>query len=66
MKDLTRRPEALKLVQKRAGNTLEFIGKGYNFPHRTSITQELRERSDKWDYLKLKGCFYTTKKWPPD
>jgi hypothetical protein len=54
------RPESLKLVQERVGSTLEHIGIGNNFLNRTSVAQQLRERIDKWDYMKPK------RKWPPD
>jgi mitochondrial fission protein ELM1 len=47
-------------VGKRAGNTLEAIGIGKDFLSRTQVTQQLRERMDKWDYMKLKS-FCTTK-----
>jgi hypothetical protein len=60
IKDLNIRPETLKLVQKRAGNTLEAIGIGKDFLNRTPAAQQLRERIDKWDYMKLKS-FCTTK-----
>jgi hypothetical protein len=50
----------LQLVHKRAGNTLEVIGIGKDFLSRTPEAQQLRERMDKWDYMKLKS-FYTTK-----
>jgi hypothetical protein len=60
IKDLNITPETLKLVQKRAGNTLEAIGIGKNFLNRTPAAQQLRERMDKWDYIKLKS-FCTTK-----
>jgi hypothetical protein len=46
-------------VQERAGNTLEAIGIGKNF-NRTPAAQQLRERMDKWNYMKLKS-FCTTK-----
>jgi hypothetical protein len=59
-KDLNIRPETLKLVQERAGNTLEAIGIGKDFLNRTPAAQQLRERMDKWDYIKLKS-FCTTK-----
>jgi hypothetical protein len=49
------RPETLKLVHERAGNALELIGKGNDFLNRTQVTQQLRERIDKWDYMKLKS-----------
>jgi hypothetical protein len=50
----------LKSVQERAGNTLEAIGTGKDFLSRTPEAQQLRERMDKWDCMKLK-CFCTTK-----
>jgi hypothetical protein len=50
----------LKLVQERAGNTLEANGIGKYFLSRTQVAQQLRKRIDKWDYMKLKG-FSTTK-----
>jgi hypothetical protein len=60
MKDLNIRPETLKLLQEGAGNTLELIGLGKDFFNRTPAAQQLRERMDKWDFIKLK-CFCTTK-----
>jgi hypothetical protein len=56
----TLRPENLKLVQKRLGNTLELIGIGNDFLNRTQMAQQVRERIEKWDYMKFKS-FYTTK-----
>jgi hypothetical protein len=50
----------LKIVQERAGNTLEAIGIGKDYLSRTQADQQLRERIDKWDYMKLKS-FCTTK-----
>jgi hypothetical protein len=58
--DLNIRSETLTLVQERAGNTLEAIGIGKEFLSRTLAAQQLRERRDKRDYLKLKS-FCTTK-----
>jgi hypothetical protein len=46
IKDLNIKPETLKLLQERIGNTLEHTGIGNNF---------LRERVDKWDYKKIKS-----------
>jgi hypothetical protein len=54
IKDLNIRPKTLKLVQERAGNTLEAVGIGRDFLSRTLASQQLRERMDKWDYMKLK------------
>jgi hypothetical protein len=31
------------------------IGISRNFPNRTPIAQQLRERIDKWNYMKLKS-----------
>jgi hypothetical protein len=50
----------MKLVQKRAGNKLEAIGIGNYFLNITQAAQQVRERMDKWDYMKLKS-FCTTK-----
>jgi hypothetical protein len=60
IKDLNIRPATLKLVQERAENALELIGIGKDFLNRTRAAQQLRERMDKWDYIKLK-IFCTTK-----
>jgi hypothetical protein len=60
IKDLNIRQETLNLVQKRAGNTLKAIGICKDFLKRTPGAQQLRERMDKWDYIKLKS-FCTTK-----
>jgi hypothetical protein len=47
IKDFNIRPETLKLVQEKAGNTLELKGMGNNFLSRTQMAQQLRERIDK-------------------
>jgi hypothetical protein len=60
IKDLNIRSETLKLVQERPGNILEVIGIGKYFLKRTPTAQLLRERMDKWDFIKLK-TFCTTK-----
>jgi hypothetical protein len=39
---------------------LEIIGIGKDFLSRTPAAQKLRERMDKWDFIKLKS-FCTTK-----
>jgi hypothetical protein len=41
-------------VQEREGNTLELIGVSKEFLNRTQKSQQLKERIDKWDYMKLK------------
>jgi hypothetical protein len=50
----------VKLVQERAGNALEAIDIGKDFFNGTPAAQQLRERMDKWDYMKFKS-FCTTK-----
>jgi hypothetical protein len=50
--NLNIRPETLKLVQEGAGITLELIGSGKEFLNRTPAAQQLRERMDKWDFIK--------------
>jgi hypothetical protein len=51
IKDLNIRPEILKIVQERSGNTLEAIGIGKDFLCRTQVAQHLKEKIDKWDYM---------------
>jgi hypothetical protein len=41
-------------VQERAGKTLELISICNDFLNRIQMAQQLRERTDKWDYMKLK------------
>jgi hypothetical protein len=49
----------LNFVQEKAWNTLEAMGIGKVFLSRTQAAQQLRERIDKWHYMKLKSCFTT-------
>jgi hypothetical protein len=60
IKDLNIRPEILKLLQEGTENTLELIDTGKDFLNRTPVAQKLRERMEKWDFIKLKS-FCTTK-----
>jgi hypothetical protein len=55
IKDLNIRLATLKLVQEGAENTLEVIGIGNDFLNRTPAAQQLRERMDKLDFIKLKS-----------
>jgi hypothetical protein len=55
IKNLNIRPETLKLVQERAGDSLEAISIGKDFLRKTQGVQQLRERINKWDYMKLKS-----------
>jgi hypothetical protein len=54
------RPETLKPVQGTVGNTLEYIGIGNKFLYRTPMAHQPKERTDKWDYMKLQS-FCTSK-----
>jgi hypothetical protein len=45
----------LNLAQEKAGNILEGIGIENDFLNRTQAAQQLRERMDKWDYIKFKS-----------
>jgi hypothetical protein len=49
LKWISKRPETLKLMQERVGNTLELIGISNGFLNRTQMAQQVRERIDKWD-----------------
>jgi hypothetical protein len=50
----------LQLVHKKAWYTLEAIGIGKDFLSRTPSAQQLGERMNKWDNMKLQN-FCTTK-----
>jgi hypothetical protein len=47
IKELNIRPETVKLVLERAGNTLELIGIGKDFLNRTQKAQQVGEMIDK-------------------
>jgi hypothetical protein len=55
IKDLNIRLGTLKPVQERVGNILELTDISNNFLNRTPMLQQLRERTDKWDNMKLKS-----------
>jgi hypothetical protein len=44
----------LEVSKGKSRNTLEAIGIGKDYFSRTQVAQQLRERMDKWDYMKLK------------
>jgi hypothetical protein len=60
IKDHNFRPQTLQLVQERAGNNLETIGTVKDFLSRIQAAQQIRERMDKWDCMKL-NSYCTTK-----
>jgi hypothetical protein len=43
-KDLNIRPETLKLVQERAGSTLELLGIGKDFLNKTQMNQQIKRK----------------------
>jgi hypothetical protein len=59
IKDLNIRLKILQLVQEIAGNSLELIGIGKDFLNRTPEAKQLRERIDKWDFIKFKRLCIT-------
>jgi hypothetical protein len=59
IKDLNIRSETLKLVRERAEHTLEVIDIGKDFLNRSPAAQQLRERIDKWEYIKLRSLCTT-------
>jgi hypothetical protein len=60
IKALNGRPKTLYLAYKRVGNTVETINVGQDFVSSTPSAKQLKERMDKWDYMKLK-TFCTTR-----
>jgi hypothetical protein len=62
IKDRNIRPQTLKLVQERVGNTLVLIDIGKDFLNGTPASQQLRDSIDKWYFIKLKSFCSTTKK----
>jgi hypothetical protein len=50
----------VKLLQEKVGSTLEHISIGNNFMNRIPKAQQLRERTNERDSIKLKS-FYTVK-----
>jgi hypothetical protein len=65
IKELNVRPKTLKLVQEEVGNTLEVTGRVKDFLSRTLTAQQLRQRKEKWDFIKLK-TFAQKKEWSPN
>ena len=53
IKDLSRKPGTLNLIEKKVEKSLEFIGIGREFLNRTPMAHALRSRINKWDLMKL-------------
>jgi hypothetical protein len=58
IKDLNIRPKTLKLVQKRAGNTLEAIGIGKDFPQYNPSSSATKRKNRKMGLHKTKKLLY--------
>jgi hypothetical protein len=54
IKDLNIKLEVLKTLQWTVGKTLQNTGTGNNILNRIPIAQEIRARTDKWDFIRLK------------
>jgi hypothetical protein len=48
-----KKTDTLKLIEEKVGKSLEHMGTGENFLHRTPIAYALRSRIEKWDLIKL-------------
>jgi uncharacterized protein with NRDE domain len=55
IKDFNIRSKTLKLLQERIRKRPEHIGTGNNFLNKTPVAQQIRDRIDQWDYVKLKS-----------
>jgi hypothetical protein len=53
MKELHIKPETLKLIEEKVGESLKDMGTGENFLNRTPVACALRSRIDKCDFIKL-------------
>jgi hypothetical protein len=70
IKELHIKPETLKLIEEKVGESLEDMGTVGKFLNRTAMDCAVRSRIDKWDLMKLQS-FCKAKdtinktKWPP-
>ena len=55
IKDLHIKPDALELIEKKVGKSLEHMGTGENFLNRIPMAYALTSRIDKWDLIKLQS-----------
>jgi hypothetical protein len=55
IKDLHIKPETLKLIEEKVGESLEDMGIGEKFLNRTTIACTERSRIHKWDLIKLQN-----------
>jgi hypothetical protein len=55
IKELHIKPETLKLIEEKLGESLENMGTGEKFLNRTTMAFAVRSRIDKWDVMKLQS-----------
>ena len=55
IKELPIKPETLKLIEEKVGESLEDMGTGENYLNRTAMAFAVRSRIDKWDLIKLQS-----------
>ena len=60
IKELHIKPETVKLIEERVGESLEDVGTGGKFLKSTAMACAVRSRIDKWDPIKLQS-FCTAK-----
>jgi hypothetical protein len=71
-KDLHIKPETVKFIDDKVGQSLEDMGTGEKFLNRTAMACAVRSRIDKWDLMKLqsfrkaKDTVNKTKRLPTD
>jgi hypothetical protein len=72
IKELHIKPETLKLIEEKVGESPEDMGTGEKFLNRTPMACAVRSRIDKWDLIKLQSFCKTketvkkTKRQPTD
>jgi hypothetical protein len=49
------KPETLKLIEEKVGESLKDMGTGEKFFNRTAMAGAVRSRTDKWDLIKLQS-----------
>jgi hypothetical protein len=55
IKELHIKPETLKFIEEKVGETLEGMGTGEKFLNRTAMACAVRSRINKWDLIKLQS-----------
>jgi hypothetical protein len=55
IKELHIKPETLKLIEEKVGESLEDMGTEEKFLNRTAMACAVRWRIDKWDLMKLQS-----------